>query len=72
MKNNNVKRDNKVKLMNAPNANYALRISIIYLIFGGIWVFLSDTLLEFLLPEIEKYRYFQTFKAIIFILLPLF
>lgn len=68
MKNNNVKRDNKVKLMNAPNANYALRISIIYLIFGGIWVFLSDTLLEFLLPEIEKYRYFQTFKAIIFIL----
>ena len=44
MKNNHVKRDNKVKLMNAPNANYALRISIIYLILA---VYGSSYLIHF-------------------------
>jgi diguanylate cyclase (GGDEF)-like protein/PAS domain S-box-containing protein len=49
--------------------NEAYRVSIIYAIFGGLWILLSDAILDFMLPDIEKYKNIQTLKGVFYILM---
>jgi diguanylate cyclase (GGDEF)-like protein/PAS domain S-box-containing protein len=43
--------------------NEAVSISVIYAIFGILWILLSDLLLENIIPDIEQYKHFQTYKG---------
>lgn len=47
----------------------AYRAAIVYAIFGGLWILLSDSILEFVLPDIEKYKNIQTLKGVFYILI---
>lgn len=46
----------------------AYMISILYAIFGGLWILLSDALLMIGFSDLEKYKYYQTYKGWLFIL----
>lgn len=46
----------------------AYKISLIYAFFGGMWILFSDTILGYLLPNMEKYKYFQTIKGWFYVL----
>lgn len=48
-------------------ANPALRISLIYLLFAGLWILLSDRLLEALAGSTETLSRLQTFKGATFV-----
>ncbi|TAH67597.1 MAG: EAL domain-containing protein, partial [Anaerolineaceae bacterium] len=50
-----------------PNANHAYKVATVYAIFGSLWIFLSDSILEFLFPDIERYKYIQTLKGVFYI-----
>ncbi len=43
--------------------NEAVSISVIYAIFGILWILSSDLLLENIIPDIEQYKHFQTYKG---------
>lgn len=45
------------------NRNEAFPISVIYAIFGILWILLSDLFLEYIIPDVEKYKHFQTYKG---------
>lgn len=47
----------------------AYKISIVYAIFGSIWIFLSDSILDFMLPDIDKYKSVQTLKGVFYIII---
>lgn len=47
----------------------SLKITLIYLIFGILWVVFSDRLAENLITEAHLLTQFQTFKGLIFVLL---
>ena len=49
--------------------NEAIMISIIYAVFGILWILLSDRLLEVVIPDVEKYMHFQTYKGWFYILI---
>ncbi len=49
--------------------NEAISISVIYAIFGVLWILLSDLLLEIIITDPENYRLFQTYKGWFYILL---
>jgi diguanylate cyclase (GGDEF)-like protein/PAS domain S-box-containing protein len=53
-------------------SNEAVSISVIYAIFGVLWVLLSDQLLEQIIPDAEEYKHFQTFKGWFYILITTF
>jgi len=45
----------------------ALRIVLIYLLFGGLWIFFSDRILLGLAPDVENYLLLQTYKGWLFV-----
>jgi len=45
----------------------ALRIVLIYLLFGGLWIFFSDRILLGLAPDVENYLLLQTYKGWFFV-----
>ena len=49
--------------------NEAIMISIIYAVFGILWILLSDRLLEVIFPDVENYMHFQTYKGWFYILI---
>ena len=50
------------------NVKFEYKITLIYFIFGILWILFSDKLLEFLVKEDDLLTEFQTFKGAIFIL----
>jgi two-component system, sensor histidine kinase PdtaS len=46
----------------------AIRIALIYMVVGGIWIFFSDRHLKFLFPSFVDYQYYQTIKGWFFVL----
>lgn len=55
--------------MGKKHRNEAISISARYAIFGILWILLSDKLLDYILPDIEKYKNFQTYKGWFYILI---
>ncbi|MDF2905913.1 MAG: hypothetical protein K0R34_1234 [Herbinix sp.] len=49
--------------------NEAVSISIIYAIFGILWILLSDMILERIIPNAEEYKLYQTYKGWFYILI---
>lgn len=49
--------------------NEAISVSLIYIIFGILWILLSDQLLERILSDMEMYKHFQTYKGWLYILI---
>lgn len=47
----------------------AYRVAIVYAILGGLWILLSDAILEFMLPDIDEYKNVQTLKGVFYILM---
>ncbi|MFW6209730.1 MAG: sensor histidine kinase [Spirochaetota bacterium] len=45
----------------------ALRIVLIYLLFGGLWIFFSDKILLRLAADLQDYQVLQTYKGWIFV-----
>ncbi len=43
-------------------------ISTIYAVFGALWILFSDMILELLIPNINKYKSYQTYKGWFYIL----
>jgi spore coat protein CotH len=43
--------------------NEAVSISIIYAVFGALWILLSDTILWSILGDFDRYKHFQTYKG---------
>lgn len=50
----------------------AFIIMSIYGIFGTLWIWLSDSILAYLIPNAEKYREFQTYKGWLYVFLTMF
>lgn len=46
----------------------AFKVSISYAIFGSLWILFSDIILDILLPNIEMYKRFQTYKGWFYVL----
>jgi PAS domain S-box-containing protein len=46
---------------------FSYRITILYLIFGLLWILLSDELLDFFITDVEKLSDIQTYKGFFFI-----
>ncbi len=75
MKNSNAHSDdNKIVLNDKKNIfsilhNEAVIISLIYAVFGVLWILLSDRLLEYITPGLETYKQFQTYKGWFYILI---
>jgi two-component sensor histidine kinase len=46
----------------------AIRIALIYMLFGGLWIFFSDRYLQEMFPSIVDYQYYQTIKGWFFVL----
>lgn len=57
----------KISEKNIPYLYDAYKISIIYAVFGSLWILLSDSILEFVLPSMEEYRSIQTLKGVFYI-----
>jgi diguanylate cyclase (GGDEF)-like protein/PAS domain S-box-containing protein len=49
--------------------NEAVFISMIYAIFGVLWILLSDRFLEQIIPDTNEYKNFQTYKGWFYILI---
>ncbi|MFW6290019.1 MAG: sensor histidine kinase [Mariniphaga sp.] len=49
--------------------NFEIRITLIYLILGVLWILLSDTIVKFLVADLDRYTQLQSFKGIVFVLL---
>ncbi|GBG12852.1 uncharacterized protein NMK_0387 [Novimethylophilus kurashikiensis] len=47
----------------------AARISAIYIAFAASWIFLSDDLLQWLIPDIAEVTQLQTYKGLVFVLI---
>lgn len=47
----------------------AYTIAILYALFGGLWVLISDYLLTVLFTDVQKYKYYQTYKGWFYILI---
>lgn len=54
----------KHKMARTP---FDLRISLLYALFGGLWILISDRLLEFLITDISQLSAVQTYKGWIFV-----
>ncbi|MDF2486005.1 MAG: hypothetical protein K0R46_2173, partial [Herbinix sp.] len=50
------------------NRNEAVSVSVIYAVFGVLWILLSDMLLEKIIPDDTYYKQFQTYKGWFYIL----
>jgi diguanylate cyclase (GGDEF)-like protein/PAS domain S-box-containing protein len=51
------------------HSNEAVFISVIYAIFGILWILLSDILLAQIIPDTDEYKNFQTYKGWFYILI---
>lgn len=49
--------------------NEAIMISVIYAVFGILWILLSDRILKEITPDMEAYIHFQTYKGWFYILI---
>ncbi len=49
--------------------NEAVSISVIYAVFGALWILLSDTILWSVFGDIDRYKHFQTYKGWFYILI---
>ncbi len=47
----------------------SIKISLIYAVFGVIWILLSDEILEYIIRDIRFYKQFQTYKGWFYILI---
>ena len=54
---------------NMPYIFDAYKVAITYLLFGGLWILLSDEILGFILPDLEKYKNLQTIKGVLYVLI---
>ena len=55
--------------MKFPKFELPIRTALLYLLFGGLWILLSDSILLRLVPDSEKYPLLQTLKGWFFILI---
>jgi len=46
---------------------FSLRVVLLYMFFGGLWILLSDQLLEALIPDIALLTRLQTYKGWVFV-----
>lgn len=53
--------------MNQKKEYFSYRITIIYLVFGLLWILLSDELLDFFIKDVDKLSDIQTYKGFFFI-----
>lgn len=65
----NEKEHDRLKKRSSILQNEAVKISSIYSVFGILWILLSDTLLEHIIPDIELYKHLQTYKGWFYILI---
>lgn len=56
-----------MKPKNVLREYFSYRITILYLVFGLLWIFLSDELLDFLIRDLETLSDIQTYKGFMFI-----
>jgi PAS domain S-box-containing protein len=54
-----------MKLRKIP---FSLRVILLYMFFGGLWILLSDQLLEALIPDIALLTRLQTYKGWVFVI----
>lgn len=66
---NNKNYNNKNIIDYIPNTNDAVKLAIVYAVFGVLWIILSDSILEFLMPEIDTYKNIQTLKGVIYVII---
>jgi diguanylate cyclase (GGDEF)-like protein len=59
--------ENRKKKMDRKPMESAIRMVGIYLIFGMMWVFFSNSLIRMLIQDIDTYTYFVTYKGWLFI-----
>lgn len=50
-----------------PRLTSTLRVTLFYLLFGGLWILVSDTVLQALAGSSEAYRQWQTYKGWAFV-----
>jgi PAS domain S-box-containing protein len=53
--------------MKFPRINTETRIALLYLLFGGLWILLSDSLLAIIIPDPANLTKFQTYKGWFFV-----
>lgn len=63
------KKSKKTNEKNMPYIFDAYKVAIVYAIFGGLWILLSDEILGFILPDLEQYKSFQTLKGVFYVLI---
>ncbi len=49
------------------NTTSAFKISVIYLIFALLWIYFSDTIINFMFKDPEKLQFLQTIKGLFFV-----
>ena len=49
--------------MKFPRINIETRIALLYLLFGGLWILLSDQLLVAAIPDAHNLTHLQTYKG---------
>jgi len=54
--------------MKLPKLDLPVRTTLLYLLFGSLWILLSDQTLLFLVPDSARHPFFQTLKGWFFIL----
>ena len=59
--------DKKTIDKNIPTTKSAIKVAVVYSIFGILWILLSDLILEFMLSNVEKYRSIQTIKGVLYV-----
>jgi diguanylate cyclase (GGDEF)-like protein/PAS domain S-box-containing protein len=67
----NYAEDKKKRNKSWPSVPYneSVMISLIYAVFGVLWILLSDNFLEYIIPDIGRYKHFQTYKGWFYILI---
>ena len=55
--------------MKPSSTQIALQTALAYVLFGGVWILLSDQLLAFAIPESDTLKQFQTYKGWLFVVL---
>jgi PAS domain S-box-containing protein/putative nucleotidyltransferase with HDIG domain len=55
--------------MKRPASYPVFRISIFYFIFGGLWIIISDRILEIVATDVHELTILQTYKGVIFVII---
>ncbi|NLO08877.1 MAG: EAL domain-containing protein [Clostridiales bacterium] len=63
------KKNKKSDEKNMPYIFDAYKVAIVYAIFGGLWILLSDKILGFIFPDLKTYKSIQTYKGVLYVLI---